>query len=47
MSEGGPYKLLWIGLFRWRLSIRYRPTWGVWIQRTELLLVGFGTEEEV
>jgi hypothetical protein len=45
MNDGGPYKLFWIGLGRWRLSIRFRPDWHWWIQRTDLLLLGVGTEE--
>lgn len=44
MTEGY-YKVFWVGLARWRLSIRYRPDWGCWIERTDLLLVGFGTED--
>lgn len=47
MSEGGPYKLLWVGVGFWRLSVRWRPTWKLWVERTELLLVGVGTEEGV
>jgi hypothetical protein len=45
MGNDAPYKLVWIGLIRWRVSIRFRPTWKVWIERTELLLIGVGTEE--
>jgi hypothetical protein len=38
------YKLVWIGLVFWRVSIRYWPRPGAWIQRTDYRLVGVGRE---
>jgi hypothetical protein len=38
------YTLIWIGFVFWRLSIRYRPSLGAWIQRTDYPFVGVGRE---
>jgi hypothetical protein len=42
-----PYKCFWVGLVRWRVTIDIRPTWGMRMERTELLLLGIGIEEGV